>query len=179
MDRYAFLVTGSNCCGKTTLVKRVVDRLTADGFDARNIFSVRADNDGRFKGKVPDQEKALLEVWGSEAGVAIFEGTRINNPLTRVAKAHPEIRQLEVLVVLQKPDVMRAHMEARCARKNKTFRKDYWSIRQLEYEGMRRYPNYFSKKRITNVKLFTMDLEYRASAEIEAHLEARIREVLR
>ena len=178
MGRYAFLVAGSNCCGKTTLVKRVVDRLIADGFDDRHIFNARADSGSYYKGKTLDQEQKLLEVWESKAGVAIFEGTRINSSLTRVARAHPDTRQLEVLLVLQKPDVMKAHMMARCARKNKTFRSDYWTHWKLEYEGMRRYPNYFSKKRVTNIKRFTMDLEYQVAAEVEAHLEARIREVL-
>ena len=174
---YAFLVAGSNCCGKTTLVKRVLDRLTADGFDDRHIFNARADSGSYYKGKTSDQEQKLLEVWQSKATVAIFEGTRINSPLIRVAKAHPENRKLEVLIVLQKPDVMKAHMMARCARKNKTFRADYWSMWKLEYEGMKRYPTYF-RKRCIPTQSFTMDLEYQVAAEIEAHLEARIREVL-
>ena len=177
MDRYAFLVTGSNCCGKTTLVEHVLNRLVADGFDDRHIFNARADSGSYYKGKTLDQERKLLEAWESEARVAIFEGTRINSPLTRIAIAHPDIRRLEVLVILQKPDVMKAHMMARCARKGKTFRADYWSMWKLEYEGMKRYPNYF-RKRYIKTQNFTMDLEYKVCEEIEKYLEARIREVL-
>jgi hypothetical protein len=45
-----------------------------------------------------------------------------------------------VIVLKQAPDVMRAHLQARCERYGKPFNAEYWDSAKLLYEGSRRYP---------------------------------------
>jgi hypothetical protein len=177
-NNYAFLVTGSNSSGKTTTVERVLERLRAtegclDGW----LLSIRADNDNRYKGKAEDQEAKLTDLWHSDTRVLIIEGTRINTPLLRVARAHRDARVLEAIVTVQRPDVMRAHLEARCARKGKVYRAEYWTPTKLRYEGYYRYPNSMRRSGV-QPKVFEMDLDYRVTDEVAAYLEGQIRKAL-
>lgn len=171
--KHAFLITGGNCAGKTTTVAQVLATFAEDS----RIESIRADNDGRFKGESSDQEAALTQIWEGPTPVLVIEGTRINTPLMRVAKKLPSERKFTVIMVIQKPDVMKAHLIARCAKRNKTFRADYWTLQKLEYEGMKRYPNSFRKNYIKPVT-FYMDLEYKITDEIVVFLQTQITEAL-
>ncbi len=178
MDNYAFLVTGSNSSGKTTTVERVLERLRAtegclDGW----LLSISADNDNRYTGKAEEQEAKLAELWLSDTRVLIIEGTRIHTPLMRVARCCANLRHLEALITIQKPDIMRAHLEARCARKGKTYRADYWTRQKLEYEGMKRYPNFLRRNGI-RPRIFEVDLDYKVCDEMAAYLEGLIRKAL-
>ena len=170
-------------------------------YDAR-IMNIRADNDGRFKGEADDQRRVLTEFWLSDIPILMIEGTRINTPLMDVAKkykSHTTIisaaemnvgeisvppagqlaqpRELVVLMALQTPEVMRAHLEARCAKKNKTFRKEYWITDKLNYEGMKRYPNSFAKNNI-KAERFIVDVEYQVQEKIISRIRELITEVL-
>lgn len=172
---HAFLVTGSNASGKTTTVARVLERL-AD-YPSDRIFSIRADNDGRFKGSSENQEAVLTDIWLSDTPVIIIEGTRINTPLLRVAKKHAAARKLTVIMTTQTPEVMEAHLRARCEKKGKTFRADYWTRWKLEYEGMKRYPNSFRKNSITP-KTYAIDRDYKVCDQIADFLETQIKDAL-
>lgn len=178
----AILLTGSNAAGKTTTVERALEPWKGE-LDTL-IMSVRADNDGRFKGQAPDQEEALRQVWFSDIPVVVFEGTRINTPLMRVAKRFPDERSLIVLMVTQTREVMRAHLVARCEKKGKVFRADYWDRFEngmkgykLHYEGSLRYPNNFKKNGVRPIA-YAMDLEYTVTDQIVDRIQQEIREAL-
>ena len=171
--KYAFLLTGSNAAGKTTAVTRA---LTFWEDDPR-VVSIRADNDSRFKGDAQDQRKVLTEIWLSDTPILVVEGTRVNTPLMDVNKKNREARELTVLMVNQTPEVMREHLIKRCAKRNKTFRAEYWTYWKLEYEGSKRYPNSFRKHSIRPV-IFNMDAEYRVQDQVVEFLQAKIREAL-
>lgn len=171
--RYAFLLTGGNCSGKTTAVAKAFEPWIGDP----RILSVRADNDGRFKGDAVDQRRVLTELWLGDTPILMVEGTRINTPLMEVAKANRDARELVVLMALQKPDVMRAHLQARCAEKNKVFRSEYWVHQKLEYEGMRRYPNSFRKNGIRPIT-YTIGLDYAEQQQVVDYLQTRFTEIL-
>jgi hypothetical protein len=172
---HAFLVTGSNASGKTTTVARVLGIF--DRHQESRIFSIRADNDGRFKGSSEDQEAVLTELWLSDTPVLVIEGTRINTPLMRVAKKHAAARKLTVIMATQTPEVMGAHLRARCEKKGKTFRADYWTRWKLEYEGMKRYPNSFRKNGI-KPQTFAIDKDYKVCDAMASFLEDGIRAAL-
>ena len=171
--KYAILLTGSNAAGKTTAVARA---LTFCEEDPR-VVSIRADNDGRFKGDAQDQRKVLTEIWLTDTPVLVVEGTRINTPLMDVAKQNRDARELTVLMINQTPEVMKAHLIARCAKRNKTFRADYWSYWKLEYEGSKRYPNSFRKHSVKPV-VFNMDAEYKVQDDVVDYLQSFIRRAL-
>lgn len=172
--KHCFLVTGPNCSGKTTTVARVLARFKP-GEDS--IVSIGADNDSMFKGSAEEQEAALVELWKHDMQVLIIEGTRINTPLMRVAKAHPTERQLHVLMTTQTPEVMRQHLIDRCAKRGKTFRAEYWVTQKLAYEGQKRYPNSFLRNGI-KYQTYSIDLPYQKCLEMAEDLEHQIRECL-
>jgi len=171
--KYAFLLTGGNCAGKTTAVAKALEPWIGD----QRIMDIRADNNSEFKGDAQDQRRVLTEIWLSEVPILMVEGTRINTPLCDVAKAHRGARELKVLMALQKPDVMRAHLVARCAKKNKVFRSEYWTNQKLEYEGMKRYPNSFRKNGIDAIR-YTIGLNYAEQQQIVDYLQMHFQEIL-
>ncbi len=177
--KYAFLLTGGNAAGKTTAVEKALQpwHTAKDVYAGGKIMNIRADNDGRFKGDAQDQRRVLTEIWLSDVPVLMVEGTRINTPLMDVAKANPKEREFVVLMALQKPDVMRAHLVARCAKKNKTFRSEYWTYVKLEYEGMKRYPNSFRKNGIEPIR-YTIGEDYAEQQQIVDYLQTRFTEIL-
>ena len=191
--KHAFLLTGSNAAGKTTSVEKALEpwygeqpgEVPVPRLDHR-IMSIRADNDGRFKGDAQDQRRVLTELWLSEIPILMVEGTRINTPIMDVYKkfrlgreeeGHVGTRGLTVLMALQTAEVMRAHLVDRCMKKGKAFRMDYWDYNKLNYEGMRRYPTSFRKNGITPVT-FQIDREYKICDQIVEFLQTKIREVL-
>lgn len=171
--KHCILLTGSNAAGKTTAVSKALEPWSADP----RVLSLRADNDSRFKGDAQDQRRVLTELWFSDTSILMIEGTRINTPTMDVSKINKEVRQLTVIMVLQTPDVMKQHLIARCAKRNKVFRADYWSYWKLEYEGSKRYPNNFRKNYITPV-VFNMDLEYKVQDEVVDYLQGLIKQAL-
>src|SRR5258706_1831015 len=130
MKRICILVTGPNCSGKSTTVARVKELMveTRAHYDPQDTFDglklpagvewISADNDDRFKGSAETQELAIFDLWLTDRPVLVFEGTRINTPLIRVAKRYPD-RALEVFMTRQTPTVMLAHLQARCEKRNK------------------------------------------------------------
>lgn len=194
--KHAFLLTGSNAAGKTTTVAKVLEPwVVSYGNDVvavdPRIMNIRADNDGRFKGDAQAQRRALTEVWLSDTPILMIEGTRINTPLMDVYKKYKnmnqtlvnpdgtevEVRELTVILALQKPEIMKKHLMDRCAKKNKVFEAGYWDFKKLEYEGMKRYPNSFRKNGIKSTT-FMIDAEYNVCQEIVNLLQTRIREIL-
>jgi deoxyadenosine/deoxycytidine kinase len=68
------------------------------------------------------------------------------------------------------------HMRARCERRGKRFRDDYWNPGKLEYESGRRYRNWVAKNlRPSDVVLF----EIRDQAADWATLDERVAAVIR
>jgi len=183
VSKYCFLLTGSNAAGKTTAIRNVL----IDWEDDPRIENIRADNDSRFKSDAVEQRSVLTDIWLGPKQVLLIEGTRINTPLMDVAKkakAHfnnespgVEFRELVVLMVTQKPDVMKQHLIDRCAKRNKKFRADYWTLQKLEYEGSKRYPNSFRKNGIKAIE-YRMGLDYAEQATIVMYLRDRLAEIL-
>lgn len=178
--KQAFLVTGGNCSGKTTSVEQALDPWRCIGcpvdLDIR-IESIRADNDNRFKGTAVQQEEALTALWLSPTPVIVVEGTRINKPMIDVSKKYPGERKFTVIMTIQKPDIMKAHLIARCEKKDKDFRADFWTRQKLEYEGMKRYANAFRKRGITPL-VVDVDLDYQNCKVIVNYLRSAITEAL-
>lgn len=178
----AILLTGSNAAGKTTTVERALEPWLGE-LDTL-IMSVRADNDGRFKGDAQNQRAVLTELWLGDIPVLMIEGTRINTPIMDVARKYREERVLVPLVVTQTREIMRAHLVARCEKKGKPFRADYWDRFEagmkgykLHYEGMLRYPNNFKKNGV-RPNIYAMDLEYRVTDQIVEKIQQEIKEAL-
>jgi predicted ABC-type ATPase len=175
--RHGFLVTGPNCSGKTTSVQKAL-HLMEIAPDNPYIEVIQADNDDRFKGSAEEQGAALLRIWSSDVSLVLIEGTRINTPTVQMVRANPGFRIFRVFMTRQSPDVMKAHMQARCEKRGKTFRADYWSRQKLEYEGSRRYPNIFRKNGFSP-KIYDIDLEYNVCEKLVEDLQLAIEEAVR
>lgn len=176
--RVGIMLSGPNASGKTTILTKVSEMWKGRIWDDPNKLKVfYADNNDLFKGSAESQEAALTKEWLDETPVIIFEGTRINTPLLRVAKKYRDWRKYEVIMCTQTSEVMKAHLEARCAKRGKTFRADYWDCKKLEYEGNGRYPNIFRKNSVAT-KTFSIDLEYRVCEEIANYISGRVSELL-
>jgi hypothetical protein len=73
---------------------------------------------------------------------------------------------------------MKAHMVARCAKRNKTFRAEYWTFSKLEYEGMKRYVNNLRKNGVSGLKIFEVNLDYSSNQQVITLIQQKIVEAL-
>jgi hypothetical protein len=161
MSRIAILVTGPNSSGKTT----AADRAYEPWKDDDRVLLIRADNDWN-KYTAPEMEQRLTQEWCGPGVVLIIEGTnRIANTVAKVWKADTG-RVLHVHITRLKPDVMKATLQARCAKTGKEFNAKYWDRSKLEYEGMKRYPNLARKSSWQGVAYYDMDVDYIEQARL-------------
>lgn len=174
--KHTILLTGGNAAGKTTTIAEVMKKLQAE-VAAGHVVSYRADNDNLFKGSADQQEAAVQELWLGPLKIMIMEGTRINTPLVRVAKRFPGDRKLHVFLALQDAEVMRAHLMARCAKKNKPFEAEYWTRVKCEYEGLKRYRNNFAKNGV-DYKPYMIDINYEKQVQLVDDIYATIEAAL-
>lgn len=168
-QKVCLLVTGPNCSGKTTTVNRV-----EKAFPGADIHLIYADTRDKFKCPISEMEEKLTDIWLSHSQVVIAEGTRINTPLMRVAARNRAARVLDIIIITRmRPEVMKAHLQARCEKKGKTFRADHWNTYELEYEGSRRYPSAARKYGFPH-KLYEVGMNYEGCDEMFGHLVAKV-----
>lgn len=134
----AILVTGPNASGKSTLV----DTATAPWATDPRVLTIHGDT-GSFSKGTPEETAALVtEVWNSDVPVLVIEGIdRIARAVYAANVASRVRRELTVNVTAQSPDVMLAHLKARCEKRGKAFNESYWDQERLVYEGQNRYRN--------------------------------------
>ncbi len=82
-----------------------------------------------------------MEKYENLGGVTLVESARTTH-LEFVSRESPTI------VVTCSAALYEKHMRARCEKKGKRFRDDYWNAYKLEYECHRRYINYCEKSGI-------------------------------
>src|SRR5207253_998259 len=85
-----------------------------------------------------EEKSQRCKEWKDSGGVVVVESART----TTTSYALPDE---PVIIVTCSWQSMRGNMMARCAKKDKRFRDDYWDEYKLTYESSRRYLNFASK----------------------------------
>jgi hypothetical protein len=131
------LVTGPNASAKTTSLLTATEDYVGDP----RLRVLYADNSNRkeFKCEAEEAANRIEAIWRSDVPVVIAEGTRMPTVLHRVVARNPDERQVMAFVTLTTAEVMEANVRARCAKKGKRYRDDYWTPHKFDYEGTRRY----------------------------------------
>jgi hypothetical protein len=143
---------GGHAVGKSTLFRWGQARVgAAPGY----TWHTEGGNGGKPSlSTMPVEDAVALAVkeWLDPAlHTLVVEGTRVYGPIFRVAQSvaqhAPTVgRELWILQLLQTPDVMRAHLQARCAAKGKAYRADYWEQDyQATYQAADRHINALQK----------------------------------
>ena len=135
------VLCGGNAAGKTTLLQSV----EADYGHRNDIRFVYADVEGDFKERADKQYKAVVESWLGPERIIIADGTRIYSKVLIAYQNLVVTRRLVFVILVQSPEVMKAHLIARCAKRNKKFRDEYWDRDKCYYEGTLRYTNSVNK----------------------------------
>lgn len=161
---------GGNGAGKTSLLQDI--RATHPHGDTyRYVF---ADSGGalpgvRGSGKIHDKYKAPKEVqwpailadWDSEVPVIISDGTRIHYAIRNAHQHGARHRKMSVLILCQSPWVMKAHMQARCAKRGKPFKEDFWTPRNLLDIGRDHWQRFYHNYPLPlDLYQFEVDLEF-------------------
>lgn len=169
-DRVGVLVTGPNASGKTTAVRSALAGYARDG----RVRVILADNSDRSK-DVLQAEDMLAEIWCGPAQLVLVEGTRVPTVLERVVAAHPSVRALKAFVTVTSPEIMEAHLRARCAALGKRFRDDYWIGKPLRYESQARYrvsvPRFVPAG---DIHWFDVDETYTGAAQLASRLREAV-----
>jgi hypothetical protein len=119
----------------------------------------------------PEKQLATVgSVLNGPADVVIGEGI---DRFARAARRTGSERTLDVCVTTQTPEVMKAHLQARCLKKGKRFREDYWVERALIYEGQRRYVN-MAKDYFPNATFWPIGLNYEGQDELIAYMTEKV-----
>jgi len=170
--RVAILLTGPNCSGKTTAVERA-----AEGWPEGALRVVHADKE--LKGSPAEQEAALAAAWAGPEAALLVEG--INRGASAFAEVSARCREAREVVAVHvtrsSPAIMREHLIARCAKRGKRFRADYWTHRVLLYEGTRRYAE-LARRRFPGARFWDVAADYSHLDALVETLRAQIREAL-
>lgn len=177
-SRLGFLVIGPNASGKTTAVKAALgtpQALAALASGCLIVFHPDDEVRGADRG-IASIENAALRLWGdARAAVVVIEGT--NRAALGAIRAwrRDASRSMEVLVTSMSADVMRASIQARCEKRRKRFRSDFWSEKALAYEGSRRYRNLASRECAdAAVTHWPIDIGYVGQKSMVDYLSAKI-----
>jgi len=166
MRRYGLVITGPNASGKTTALRTAL----GDWDEDARVVRLHSDTTKHFD--------RIEEAWRSDAAVVAIEGIdRTARRVAEVITAFPNERTLEVVIASQAPEVMLAHLRARCAKVGKEFNEAYWSGDKLRYEGQRRYMG-LRDRLYRNARLVDVDAEYAAWTPLIAEWRSSVRQAL-
>jgi hypothetical protein len=143
------LLMSGHAAGKTSLVRWGRERVgAAPGY----TWHTEGGNGGRRSlSTMPVKDAhdlAWLEWRDPATHTMVVEGTRVYGTIFKVAGDHYDVgRELWILKLLQTPEIMRAHLRARCEAKGKTYRDDYWDRDEYQatYQGADRHINALRK----------------------------------
>jgi len=136
---------GPNAIGKTTAATRWSEKYGSR--IAVVLADIQMEVVGDVKTKVrgwkgeQSEKKALVEAIRTQYPVVLCESARTTTTTTYALPEEP------VIILTCSPEAMDRNMKARCDRKGKTFREDYWKLDKLAYESSRRYLT-FAKKNL-------------------------------
>jgi len=166
------LVMGPNASGKTTAVTKAVEP-----WANASVLTVHGDKAPFNKDQAGESAEAFRAAWRSEYRVVVFEG--IDRTARAVAKLQDDAsrRLVSVVVTSQRPEVMRAHLRARCEKRGRTFNADYWTDKTLIAEGVNRYAN-LAKRYRAPVDFIEMDEAYTRSQIIIDTIRTLIRDAV-
>jgi molybdopterin-guanine dinucleotide biosynthesis protein len=136
-------ICGPNAVGKTTFVYRMLDRY------GPNLVAAIADNQWEARSRVDkarvhawkgtvEEKEALVRKHQQANHVCVIDSVR-TTALNYFSDTDP------VIIVTCTYEKMGEVLRARCAKKGKRFRADYWDQWKLGYESAARYLNFASK----------------------------------
>lgn len=131
--RFGLLVLGPNASGKTSAVKQAMAEFVGDS----RALVVLADKSPYGHISAGEGAALLRRIWEGQEAVVVVEGTRCGTMMARAIAASPEARETSLLLTAVTPEIMRTHIEARCAKVGKLFRADYWAGKRLEAHARR------------------------------------------
>jgi hypothetical protein len=115
-----------------------------------------------WKGSLEEKESCVDRI-RKVSPIVLVESART----TTVSLALPEE---PVIVVVCPGEVLGKHLRARCEKKGKKFREDYWDEWKLSYESSRRYINFASKNlRPEQYKVFQIEDQARDWLVVDAY----------
>lgn len=161
----ALLITGPNCSGKSTAADLALRPWAADP----RLVVAHGDADGTYKGNPAAQQAAVQALWDSAAPVVVIEGTQRLATAVGLVAGRNRGRRFVALITTQAPDVMRAHLQARCAKAGKTFRADYWTDKVLQYEGQLRFRN-LAPRMFPDARFFPIGPAYEGQDALEREI---------
>jgi len=134
------MLMGGNAAGKTTTLRRIQEAHPGAGWE---WWYPDNDQPPGIKSKLAQQFKILLRGWSSPYPGLALEGTRVYSQVFQCMVWSTTPRELYLGLLLQTGPDLVAHLRARCEKKGKKFREDYWvegsGPQKADYEGRRRY----------------------------------------
>lgn len=113
---------GGNAAGKSTLVDTLHERWKR----LADVAWLHGDG-GEFGGDIREQFRVLMRYWSNPAlRVIVLEGTRVYSTVFRCSNNARTPRRLYLGLMLQQYEDGLHHIQARCARRGKKYRGDFW-----------------------------------------------------
>jgi len=146
----AILLAGGNAAGKTTVLRQAGERLVQAGL-IKPEWVITADEDTLLQKPLVTTFRNMMTRWADpRARVLLIEGTRIYSAVFRCLVHQSTFgmyRGLRAALMLQTVEVGARHIEARCVRRGKAYRKEFWESgsRNAEQLFASRYTRAFAK----------------------------------
>jgi hypothetical protein len=180
-DGIWIMICGGHGAGKTTVLQDI-RRECPDGDTYRYVFAdsggALRDDEGKvikgtgkkhdkYKAPRPIQYSAILDDWNSNVPVIISDGTRIQLAIKNAHQVGLRERKLVAVALYQTPEIMEAHMRARCLRYGKEFNAKFWTQKQLLETGRGEWERFFKRyPKSLNLIEFAIDLEFSVIPEV-------------